>query len=109
MSADGRLVALHGDGIDVVVSGSLPADELRAVAADLGVVGRAVPPGWSEAASATLAGAARALPGLLVAPGDLDGFGGRRRSRVDGDTVVPGLRRPRRPGLHPGPGATAAT
>jgi hypothetical protein len=85
VSADGRLVALHGDGIDVVVSGSLPSDQLQAVAADLGVDGRAVPPGWSEAASGTLAGAARAIPGLLV-PRDLDGFGGAAVRR-EGGTV----------------------
>jgi hypothetical protein len=85
VSADGRLVALHGDGIDVVVSGSLPPDELQALATDLGVVGRPVPPGWSEATSGTLAGAARAVPGLL-APRHLAGFGGAA-VRIDGRTV----------------------
>jgi Putative zinc-finger len=74
VSDDGRKVALHGDGLDVVVSGSVASDELRAVAADLGVMGLPVPRSWDESATATLGEAAGALPGLLVAT-DLDGFG----------------------------------
>jgi hypothetical protein len=85
-SADGRRVALHGDGLDVVVTGSLPAADLRAVAAGLGVVGRPVPAGWAEAATATLPDAVRALPGLLVPGGGLAGFG-TAAVRIDGDTV----------------------
>ena len=74
MSDDGQKVALHADGLDVVVSGSVPADELRTAAASLGVTGRPVPSTWDEAATATLAEAAAATDGLLVAQG-LDGFG----------------------------------
>jgi hypothetical protein len=85
-SSDGRRVALHTADADLVVSGSLPADRLEAVAADLGAVGLAVPPSWDEAATAGLDDAARALPGLLVAAG-LDGFG-PPAVRVDGDTVT---------------------
>ena len=74
VSDDGRKVALHGDGLDVVVSGSVAPDELRAAAAGLGVTGLRVPRSWDESATATLAEAADAVPGLLLVPG-LDGFG----------------------------------
>jgi Putative zinc-finger len=74
VSDDGRKVALHGEGLDVVVSGSVAPDELRAVAASLGVTGIRVPGSWDESATATLAEAADAVPGLLVAA-ELDGFG----------------------------------
>lgn len=73
-SADGRRVAIHGDGIDLAVGGSVDPATLRTVAASLGVTGRPVPEGWTDAASATLAEAAAAAPGLLVAD-DLPGFG----------------------------------
>ena len=71
---DGRKVALHGHGLDVVVSGSVAPAELRAAAAGLGVTGLRVPRSWDEAATATVAEAADALPGLLVAQ-ELEGFG----------------------------------
>jgi Putative zinc-finger len=74
VSDDGRKVALHGDGLDVVVSGSVAPDELRAAAARLGVTGLRVPRSWAESATATLAEAIGAVPGLLVAPRP-DGFG----------------------------------
>jgi hypothetical protein len=74
VSDDGRKIALHGDGLDIVVSGSVTADELRVAAAGLGVTGLRVPRSWDESATATLAEAADALPRLLVAQ-DLDGFG----------------------------------
>lgn len=85
MSDDGRQVAVHGNGIDVVVSGSLPAGELREVATSLGVTGQPVPPSWDEAATATLAEAAAASGRLLVARG-IDGFGAPA-VRITGDTV----------------------
>lgn len=85
VSDDGRKVALHADGLDIVVSGSVPAGELRAAAASLGVTGRAVPGSWDEAATATLAEAAAATDGLLVAQG-LDGFG-PPAVRIAGGTV----------------------
>jgi hypothetical protein len=74
VSDGGRRVALHGDGLDAVVSGSVTAAELRAAAAGLGITGLPVPPSWAESATATLAEAADAVPGLLVAR-DLDAFG----------------------------------
>jgi hypothetical protein len=74
VSDDGRKVALHGDGLDVVVSGSVAPHELRAVAASLGVTGLRVPGSWDESATATLAEAEEVVPGLLVTP-ELDGFG----------------------------------
>jgi Putative zinc-finger len=85
VSDDGRQVALHGEGIDVVVSGSLPAGELREVAASLGVTGQPVPPSWDEAATATVAEAAAASGRLLVAR-EIDGFGAPA-VRITGDTV----------------------
>jgi hypothetical protein len=85
-SDDARRLALHTADADLVVSGSVPADRLEAVAADLGIVGLPVPPSWDEAATAGLDEAARALPGLLVAA-TLDGFG-PPSVRVDGATVT---------------------
>ena len=73
-SSDGRQVALHAAGIDVVVAGSLPTEDLQVIAADLEVVGEAVPADWAEAGTATAAAADEALPGRLTAD-DLDGFG----------------------------------
>jgi Putative zinc-finger len=73
-NADGSRVAVHGDGVEVVVSGSVSPATLQAVAASLGVVGRRVPDSWQDATSASLAQAAEAMPNLLVAP-DLAGFG----------------------------------
>jgi Putative zinc-finger len=85
-SGDGRRVGLHAAGRDVVVSGSLPADQLEAVAADLGLVGLAVPAAWAEAATATLDEAAEDLPGLLTSRAT-HGFGAAT-VRIDGDTVT---------------------
>ena len=85
-SSDGRRLGLHTADRDIVVAGSLPADRIEAVAADLGVVGLAVPAAWDEAATSNLDEAAQALPGLLTAPA-LDGFG-PASVRVDGATVT---------------------
>jgi Putative zinc-finger len=74
VSDGGRRIALHGDGLEAVVSGSAATGELRAAAASLGITGLPVPRSWAEAATATVAEAADAAPGLLVAL-DLDGFG----------------------------------
>ena len=73
-SSDGRRIGLHAAGLDVVVAGTLPPDDLRAIAADLGVVGEAVPAGWAEARTAGPGEADAALPGRLAA-------GRRRRLR----------------------------
>jgi hypothetical protein len=84
-SADGRRVAVHAPGLDVVVQGSLPARTLLALAADLGLRGRPVPAGWPEAATATPPEAAAALPGVLVPAGG-GGFAAPA-VRVEGGTV----------------------
>jgi hypothetical protein len=65
-------VAVHGDRIDVTVTGSLPVAELVAVASSLGVPGRPPPADWPQAAAATPADAARRLPGVVL-PAGLDG------------------------------------
>jgi hypothetical protein len=46
----GRSVAIHGDGVDVVVTGSVEPSVLRTFAASLGIRGVRVPDGWDEAA-----------------------------------------------------------
>jgi hypothetical protein len=74
VSSDGRKIGLHAAGLDVVVAGSLPPDDLVAVAASLGVVGETVPDSWAEALTARPEEADAALPGRLTA-GALDGFG----------------------------------
>ncbi|MGH9211012.1 MAG: zf-HC2 domain-containing protein [Acidimicrobiales bacterium] len=73
LSSDARTVALHTVDLDLVVTGSLPGAELRAVAASLGVVGIPIPQDWPEAAIATVADARAALPQVLVAH-ESDGF-----------------------------------
>ena len=83
VSDGGRRIALHGDGLDAVVSGSVTTDELRAAAAGLGITGQPVPRSWAESATATVPEAADAVPGLLVAR-DLDGFGPPAIRVVDG-------------------------
>ncbi len=70
----GDKVALHGDGLDLVLMGSLPTDDLVSIAESLGISGRAVPGDWIEAATATVGEARSAVPGLLL-PGVLEGFG----------------------------------
>jgi hypothetical protein len=85
-SDDGRSIAVHGAGFDVVVTGSLPFEELRGLAASLGVTGIAVPPSWDEAASASLDQAAAAADEMLVARG-VEGFG-PPAVRISGDMVT---------------------
>ncbi|HZA00026.1 MAG TPA: hypothetical protein VE575_14795, partial [Acidimicrobiales bacterium] len=92
-SEAGDMVALHADGLDVVVSGSVLPDDLQAAAASLGVTGRPVPATWDEAATATLDQAALGTDRLLVAA-DLDGFGSPA-VRTGGDTTTQ---------VYPGPG-----
>ena len=78
VSSDGGRIGLHAPGLDVVVAGSLPSDELQAIARDLGVVGRTVPGDWAEARTAGPAEADAALPGRLTT-GRVEGFGGVAR------------------------------
>ena len=86
VSEDGRAVALHGDGVDVVVTGSLPPQSLLAVARSLPIRGVPVPGTWDEGATADLGDAARALTGLLV-PAGSEAFA-PPAVEVDGDRVV---------------------
>jgi hypothetical protein len=85
-SEDGGRVAVHGDGVDLVVGGSLAPADLVRVAASLPVTGRPVPAGWAEAATATLPQARAASPGLLR-PRDPAGFA-PPAVRVDGRVVT---------------------
>lgn len=85
-SEDGGRVAVHGDGVDLVVSGSLAPADLVRLAAALPVTGRPVPAGWAEATTATLPQARAASPGLLR-PRDPAGFA-PPAVRVDGRVVT---------------------
>jgi hypothetical protein len=85
-SEDGTRVAVHGAGVDLLVTGSLSGPDLARVAASLPVAGRPVPAGWAEAATSTLAEAAAADPGLRR-PRGLAGFA-PPAVRVDGRTVT---------------------
>lgn len=86
LSADGRKVALHTDDLDLMLTGSLPTNDLVALAGSLGLDGERAPRGWREADATTLAGAADAVPGLLT-PSSLDGFS-RPAVRVAGGATV---------------------
>lgn len=68
-------VLVHGEGVDLALSGSLTGEELLRVADGLGVTGQPVPRDWVEAATTTLAEVVDARPDLLTAP-RLDGFDG---------------------------------
>jgi hypothetical protein len=85
-SEDGSRVAVHGTGVDLVVTGSLSGADLARVAASLPVTGRPVPAGWAEAATSTLPQALAAAPGLLR-PRDPAGFA-PPAVRVDGRVVT---------------------
>jgi hypothetical protein len=85
-SEDGTRVAVHGAGVDLLVTGSLGGADLARVAASLPVAGRPVPAGWAEAATSTLPEAAAADPGLRI-PRNLAGFAAPA-VRVDGRTVT---------------------
>lgn len=82
----GRRVALHGAGIDAVVTGSVGEGALLDVASSLGIRGEPVPPSWSEAGTATTEQAASALRGVLV-PRKVGGFA-EPAIRIDGDVVT---------------------
>jgi hypothetical protein len=69
----GGRVAVHGDGADVVVSGSLGEAVLARVASTLGVAGLPVPAGWAESGAITVADLARIAPRTLI-PRGLQGF-----------------------------------
>ncbi len=82
----GRRVAVHGAGTDAVVTGSVSTATLLRVAGGLGIAGEPVPETWAEAATATVADAGAAVPGVLVPP-RLAGFSAPA-IRVDGDVVT---------------------
>ena len=82
----GRRIAVHGAGIDAVVTGSVSTAALLRVAGSLGIAGEPVPATWAEAATATVADARAAVPGVLV-PSRLAGFS-TPAIRVDGDVVT---------------------
>ena len=82
----GRRVAVHGAGADAVVTGSVSTATLLRVAGSLGIAGVPVPETWAEAATATVADARAAVPGVLVPP-RLAGFSAPA-IRVDGDVVT---------------------
>ena len=86
VAEDCTRVGIHGDELDVVVTGSVAPAELQRIAGSLGVVGRPVPDGWAEASTVTLAGARRAVPGLLEVPAGA-GFS-TPGARADGRSVV---------------------
>ncbi len=74
LNGDGTRVAIHAPGLDVMVTGSVGTAALLDVAGSLRVPGIEVPDAWAEAATATLADAAAAVPGLPV-PATPEGFG----------------------------------
>jgi hypothetical protein len=88
LTEDGSKAAIHGDDIDLVVTGSLPSETLRMVAESLGISGRMVPRGWVEASTSTIDEASLATDFLLV-PSGLQGFG-PPSVRIDESTVVLG-------------------
>lgn len=51
LSPSGDALAIHGDGLDVFVTGSASREMLVTTAASLGVRGRTVPPDWQEAST----------------------------------------------------------
>jgi hypothetical protein len=67
---DGTRHAVHADGLDVVVTGSLDDEALATVVAGLDVRGIPVPEDWSDAATETIESATDLLPGLLVPAAD---------------------------------------
>lgn len=85
LGEDGTRIGLHADSIDVVVSGSVPTDELRRVAASLGIRGLPVPSDWAEATSSSVADAD--LDRGLLVPAELEGFESPA-VRVDGEIVT---------------------
>jgi hypothetical protein len=62
----GRRVAIHGEALDILVTGSLSTADLLAFAMDLDVTGTVVPSSWPEAGSGSLEDATAALGSLLV-------------------------------------------
>lgn len=87
VSGDGATVAIHTDGLDLLLEGSVRRDMLVEIAASIPVTGLRVPADWAEAADSSLTEAAKELPGVLV-PSRLDGFGPPAVQVSDGQVVI---------------------
>ncbi len=88
-SEDGAAVAVHAEGIDVVVTGSLGEDDLVQVARSLPIVAQTAPAGWTEASAISLDDLGRrpdaARP--VLAP-DPDGLRGGEGAVLEHDDSV---------------------
>jgi len=96
-SEDASSIAVHGDGIDIIVTGSVGEADLLRVAASLGVDGLDVPAWWAEAGSTTVDELELGDQPALVPPndGDLDGASvsvAARAGRIDVAITGPGAR-----------------
>lgn len=80
LSPNGDTLAIHGEGVDVVVSGSMPRGLLEEVAASLEIVGAAVPDGWVESTVLSI----EEMPSGVLAP-VLDGWSAL--ARIEDDSV----------------------
>lgn len=63
LSPGGNTLAIHGEEVDVAVTGSVPRELLIDIASSLGIHGRAVPPTWLQA---SIIGLDDLPPGTLV-------------------------------------------
>lgn len=82
----GQAIALHAEDVDVLITGSLPADELLEVAETLQVRGRRAPASWPASGTVSVEAVGEHHDGALVPP-SLDGFA-PAAARVVDDTVV---------------------
>ncbi len=64
LSPDGSSLAVHGEEIDVLLTGTLPVERLVEAAASLPVHGLEIPPDWDQAAVVQ----ASELPGEILVP-----------------------------------------
>jgi len=87
VSADGHKIGIHGEKVDLVVSGSLPTEQLAEIAAQLGVRGQKAPRLWRESRATSLAAAASSTPRLLI-PTGLSGFGAPAVTVLPDQTVT---------------------
>jgi len=69
----GDRIGVHGEDLDVVLTGSLPTGALLDVAASLDVIGHQVPETWAESATATVDDARSMVDGFKL-PTGLEGF-----------------------------------
>jgi hypothetical protein len=84
-SPDGDVVALHTDGLDVAVEGSVGRDALVAIVASLDLEGLPVPGDWADSKTSLVGDATDVVGDLLVLHG-VDGFG-EPAARIDGTEV----------------------